>query len=305
MSQTMNQSMNQAMNQSMNRWRTGALPLGFVSTAAIALVSVIGIIAFGWPLLAAPQSAAMAHAGDAPWLFAMLVPAVLIVVLACVHDGVMDAKAIALLGVLSAVIAVLRPLGGGTAGLEPIWVIIVLAGRALGPGFGFTLGATSLFASALVTGGVGPWLPFQMLGAAWVGLGAGLLPRAKGRMELVILTVYAAVACLAYGLLLNLWLWPFTANLPAAIAFTPGGLLQDNIAAWLRFTLLTSLGWDIPRALLTILLIWLAGPVVLTTLRRAGRRAAFNAPTTFRTEAEKSGQRPSESSTAVPQKLGT
>ena len=41
--------------------------------------------------------------------------------------------------------------------------------------------------SALVTGGVGPWLPFQMLGAAWVGLGAGLLPPAKGRAEIVLL----------------------------------------------------------------------------------------------------------------------
>ena len=264
----------------MNR-RITALPLGATSTASIALVSVIGVVAFGWPLIAAPDSVAIAHAQDAPWLFALLIPAVLLVVLASIHDGVMDAKAVAMLGVLSAVVAVLRPLGGGTAGLEPIWVIIVLAGRALGPGFGFTLGATSLFASAVLTGGVGPWLPFQMLGAAWVGLGAGLLPPARGRAELGMLTGYAALACLAYGLVLNLWLWPFTTNLPAAIAFAPGAPLVENLLAWLRFTLVTSLGWDIPRALLTIALIWLAGPVVLTTLRRAGRRASFQAPATF------------------------
>jgi energy-coupling factor transport system substrate-specific component len=264
----------------MNR-RITALPLGATSTASIALVSVIGVVAFGWPLIAAPDSVAIAHAQDAPWLFALLIPAVLLVVLASIHDGVMDAKAVAMLGVLSAVVAVLRPLGGGTAGLEPIWVIIVLAGRALGPGFGFTLGATSLFASAVLTGGVGPWLPFQMLGAAWVGLGAGLLPPARGRAELGLLTGYAALACLAYGLVLNLWLWPFTTNLPAAIAFAPGAPLVENLLAWLRFTLVTSLGWDIPRALLTIALIWLAGPVVLTTLRRAGRRASFQAPATF------------------------
>lgn len=261
--------------------RITALPLGATSTAAILLVSVIGIVAFGWPLIAAPDSVAIAHAQDAPWLFALLVPALLLVVLASIHDGVMDAKAVAMLGVLSAVVAVLRPLGGGTAGLEPIWVIIVLAGRALGPGFGFTLGATSLFASAVLTGGVGPWLPFQMLGAAWVGLGAGLLPPARGRVELSLLTGYAALACLAYGLVLNLWLWPFTTNLPAAIAFAPGAPVADNLLAWLRFTLVTSLGWDIPRALLTIALIWLAGPVVLTTLRRAGRRASFQAPAQF------------------------
>lgn len=261
--------------------RVTALPLGRTSSAAIALVSVVGVVAFGWPLIAAPESVAVAHAQDAPWVFAILVPALLVVVLASIHDGVMDAKAVAMLGVLSAVVAVLRPLGGGTAGLEPIWVIIVLAGRALGPGFGFTLGATSLFASALLTGGVGPWLPFQMLGAAWVGLGAGLLPAARGRLELGLLTIYSAAACLAYGLILNLWLWPFTTNLPAAIAFLPGAPLAENLFAWLRFTLVTSLGWDIPRALLTIALVWLAGPVVLSTLRRAGRRASFGAPVQF------------------------
>ena len=152
---------------------THAVRLGAQSKVAIALVSAVGLVAFIWPLVAAPESAAVAHATDAPMLFAVVVPMLLVVVLAQVNDGGMDAKSIAMLGVLAAVIAALRPLGGGTAGLEPIWVVLILGGRALGPGFGFCLGAISLFASALITGGVGPWLPFQMLGAAWVGMGAG------------------------------------------------------------------------------------------------------------------------------------
>ncbi|MDQ5974758.1 MAG: energy-coupling factor transport system substrate-specific component, partial [Actinomycetota bacterium] len=151
-----------------------AVRLGRQSRIAIALASAVGLIAFAWPLLASPGSSAVAHADDAPLLFALVVPVLLVVVLAQVSDGGMDAKSIAMLGVLAAVIAALRPLGGGTAGLEPIWVVLILGGRALGPGFGFCLGAISLFASALLTGGVGPWLPFQMLAAAWVGLGAGL-----------------------------------------------------------------------------------------------------------------------------------
>ena len=77
--------------------------------------------------------------------------------------------------------AALRPLGAGTAGIETVFFLLVLAGRVYGPGFGFVLGSTTLFTSALLTGGVGPWLPFQMLAASWVGLGAGLLPRASGR----------------------------------------------------------------------------------------------------------------------------
>lgn len=262
-----------------------AVRLGGRSVSAIVATTLIGIVAFGWPLLAAPESTAVAHAGDAPWLFAIVLPLLLAVVLAQFTDGGMDAKAVAVLGVLAAVVAAMRPLGGGTAGLEPIWVILVLGGRALGPGFGFSLGAVALFSSALLTGGVGPWLPFQMLGAAWVGLGAGLLPRARGRAEIVMLAAYGAVAAFAYGLLLNLWFWPFTEGLPAAIAFTPGAPLSQNLIAWLHFTLVTSLGYDIPRAVLTVVLVLLAGPTILGALRRVSRRANFSAAPVFIAEA--------------------
>ena len=242
------------------RLPTPAVRLGTRSTFAILATSLVGVVAFGWPLIAAPESTAIAHASDAPWIFAIVIPLLLAVVLAQFTDRGMDAKAIALLGVLSAVVSALRPLGGGTAGLEPLWVILVLGGRALGPGFGFALGAVSLFSSALLTGGVGPWLPFQMLGAAWVGLGAGLLPQVRGKAELGLLALYGAVASFAYGLLLNLWFWPFTAGLPDAIAFVPGAPIGENLFAWLRFTVLTSLGYDIPRAILTVTLILIAGP---------------------------------------------
>lgn len=260
---------------------TPAVRLGPRSTIAIIATSLVGVVAFGWPLIAAPDSTAIAHAGDAPWIFAIVIPLLLAVVLAQFTDKGMDAKAIALLGVLAAVISALRPLGGGTAGLEPIWFILVLGGRALGPGFGFALGAVSLFSSALLTGGVGPWLPFQMLGAAWVGLGAGLLPQVRGKRELWLLAAYGAAASFIYGLLLNLWFWPFTAGLSEAIAFAPGGPIAENLLAWLRFTVLTSLGYDIPRAAITVILILIAGPAVLMALRRVSRKAAFDAAPVF------------------------
>ena len=258
-----------------------AVRLGTRSKAAIGLMTFVGLLAFSWPLLAAPGSSAVAHSADAPLLFAVVTPLLLLVVLAQVGDGGMDAKAIAMLGVLSAVICALRPLGGGAVGVEPIWAVLILGGRALGPGFGFCLGAISLFASALVTGGVGPWLPFQMMAAAWVGLGAGLLPRATGRRETYLLAGYAAVSCLAYGFLMNLWFWPFSAGLPAELAFTPGAPVGVNLAAWLRFCLVTSLGYDIPRAVIAVVLILVAGHPVLTALRRMSRKAAFEAPVTF------------------------
>ena len=83
--------------------------------------------------------------------------------LAELTSGGLDAKAVAMLGVLAAVGAALRPLGAGAGGIETVFFLLVLAGRVFGPGFGFVLGSTTLFASALITGGVGPWLPFQML----------------------------------------------------------------------------------------------------------------------------------------------
>ncbi|MGA0010208.1 MAG: ECF transporter S component [Candidatus Nanopelagicales bacterium] len=269
-----------------------AVRMGARSWTAVILATLVGVMAFGWPFLAEPGSTAVAHSADAPWVFAAIVPLVLLVVLAQVADGGMDAKAIAILGVLAAVICILRPLGAGTAGLEPIWFVIILGGRALGPGFGFSLGALSLAASALLTGGVGPWLAFQMIAAAWVGLGAGLLPPwpgasaqptlsgSRGRSEIAMLAAYGMVASMAYGLVMNLWFWPFLSGLEAtayapAILFDPGAPVTDNLARWLAFSLVTSLGWDIPRGILTAVLIIVAGRPILTALERASRRANF------------------------------
>ncbi len=262
---------------------THAIPLGHRSRLAVGLLTVVGIAAFAWPLIAAPHSAALAHASDAPLLFAVLVPLLLVVVLAQLADGDMDAKSIAMLGVLAAVICALRPLGAGVAGIEPIWAVLILGGRALGPGFGFSLGAISLFSSALVTGGVGPWLPFQMIAAAWVGLGAGLLPALRGRREIALLAGYGALACVAYGFVMNLWFWPFTAGLPDQLSFSPSAGYVDNLASWLRFCTVTSLGYDLPRAALTVATILIAGRPMLSAFRRIARRAAFQPRPNFTT----------------------
>ena len=119
---------------------------------------------------------------------------VLAVVLADMADGGLDSKALALLGVLSALGAALRPLGAGTAGVELVFFLLVIGGRALGPGFGFALGCTTLFASALITGGVGPWLPYQMFGCAWVGHGRrAAAARDRPQARSALLVVYGAV----------------------------------------------------------------------------------------------------------------
>jgi energy-coupling factor transport system substrate-specific component len=186
-----------------------------------------------------------------------------------------------MLAVLAAVATAVRPLGAGVAGLEPIFVILLLGGRALGPAFGFALGSLSLFTSALLTAGVGPWLPFQMVAAGWFAMGAGLLPQIRGRVEIAMLVAYGCLASLAYGFVMNLSFWPWALGQGSALSFVPGDPFVDNLARWFAFNVATSLGWDIPRAILTAVLTLMAGPVLLRTIRRATRRAAFEAPVRF------------------------
>lgn len=259
--------------------RPGALRLR--SGAVLAAVSAVGVVAFFWPFLAQPGSAILGHSRDAPWLFALILPLLLALVLAELAEGGLDSRGIAMLGVLSAVAAVLRPFGAGTIGFEPIWVVIILGGRALGPGFGFVLGNVSLFASAMLTGGVGPWLPFQMIAAGWIGFGAGLLPALRPRLEPAVLAGYGAVVSIGYGFLLNLWFWPWLAPANSAIAFVPGAGVTENLQHWLMFNLATSLGYDLPRAMVVGGLLLVTARPVLGALRRATRRAAFDRPIVF------------------------
>jgi energy-coupling factor transport system substrate-specific component len=255
-----------------------SIPLRPRSAAVLLLASVAGLLMFCWPLvLRVPPGDGSV---EPPFVFLALLPVLVAVVLAEFTEGGMDAKVLALLGVLSAINAVLRGLSAGTAGIELVFFLLILGGRVFGAGFGFTLGCTSLFASALLTAGVGPWLPFQMLGAAWVGLGAGLLPRrVTGKAEIALLAAYGVVAAYGYGLLMNMSSWPFTLGIEVpghsgSLSFVPGDPIAANLHRFLVYTLLTSTGsFDTGRAITNAVAVVVLGPAVLTTMRRAARRA--------------------------------
>ena len=262
-------------------WRAGAaVPVGRRLAAVLVAVSVVGVLAFCWPLLIAPGSA-LGQSATAPLILAVVLAASLVVTLVAVSDGGMDVRAVAMLGVLSAVGALLRPVAAGTGGVESVFVLLVLGARVFGPGFGFLLGVATMFASAMLTGGVGPWLPYQMLAAGWVGLGAGLLPDRIGRRELrgigelVLLAVYGAVAAVGYGLVMNLSYWPFLAGAGTGISFVAGGPLAENVPRFLTYSVVTSLPWDLARAVTTVVGVAVLGHVLLVTLRRAAKRAVF------------------------------
>ncbi len=256
-----------------------ALPIGPRTAAVLALASLAGLMMLSWPLLLQAQPGQRV---EPPFLFMALLPLVMVVVLAEMGEGGMDSRVLAVLGVLSAINAVMRGLGAGTAGIEMVFFLLILGGRVFGAGFGFALGCTSLFASALLTAGVGPWLPFQMICAAWVGMGAGLLPRkVAGRAEIAMLVAYAVVASYAYGLLMNLSYWPFTLGIvvpgnEGSLAYVAGAPVLENLHRFLVYTLLTSTGgWDTGRAITTGVAIVVLGPAILTTLRRAARKAVI------------------------------
>jgi energy-coupling factor transport system substrate-specific component len=261
--------------------RQGGVAVRITPRTAVVLTvaNLAGVLMFCWPLFVRVPQQAAAHVGDAPFVFVLVLPVLVAIVLAEFAEGGIDAKALALLGVLSAVNAALRPLGAGTAGIETVFFLLVLAGRVFGPGFGFVLGCTSLFASALLTAGVGPWLPFQMVASAWIGFGAGLLPRrVSGRVEIAMLAAYGVVAAYLFGMLMNLWFWPYAIGPGTGLSFVPGGPVLENLHRFVIYTLTTStIGWDTGRAVTNALAIVVVGPAVLATLRRAARHASFGA----------------------------
>lgn len=256
-------------------WRTSVV---------MALVLLVGVAAFGWPFLASPDSelSQMGHSTDASFFFVALMSLMAVALLAEMSSGGIDAKTVAVLGVLAAAGGALRVLSAGTAGLEPMFFLLVIAGRVLGASLGFLLGALALLASAFLTAGVGPWTPFQMIAAGWVCLGAGLLPAASGAAERWLLAAYGLFCGLAYGVVMNLWFWPFLgASAPAGAGYVPDGGAAVNLGHYAVFYVTTSLAWDLPRGILTAALTLLASGSMLRALRRSVRKARFDVPARF------------------------
>ena len=147
---------------------------------------------------------------------------------------------------------------------------LILAGRAFGARFGLLLGAATIAVSSASWGGIGLWTPFQIFACAWVGAGAGLLPhRVRGKAELWMLCGYGVVASYFFGLLTNLWFWPFAVGAGTGTSYEPGAPLATNLNSFLLYSLVTSTaGWDTQRAITTIIGIALVGRAILAALRR-------------------------------------
>ena len=247
------------------------------NSIVLGLASLLSITGFVWPFF---------YTGtDLPrtqMFFWIAIVAAVFLVATEISQAGLDAKSIALLGVLSALISALRPLGAGAVGIEPMWFVLILSARVFGPSFGFLLGVTSMFTSALLTGGVGPWLGYQIFAAAWLGMAAGLLPKKiSGKGEIAMLLIFGAIASAIFGLLMDLQFWPWALGFNTQLSYIPGGSIPENLSRFITFHFASSMAWDIPRAIFTCILIGLTGSSVLSALRRANTKAAFSTPVVF------------------------
>ena len=246
-----------------------------IAKATVGFAGLVSLLMFVWPLLIPATATNQAHLAQG--VFMALMPVIMILVLVEFSSGSIGSKQLAVLGVLIALNAVIRVLGAGTSGIETSFFLIIIGAYVFGRGFGFVLGSASLLVSALLTGGIGPWLPFQMMAAGLVGLGAGGLPNiAKRWMKLVTLSIYAVIAAFVYGSLMTMWNWPFLAGSSGGLGYRAGAPILENLAHFFQYELISGgFLWDTGRAVTTTVLIWLTAPALLATLKRAAGRAGF------------------------------
>lgn len=252
------------------------------------LSSIIGILAFLYPFwLPNIQKTAImgqAHTEDSPFVLTILVALCFTVLLLEVQGQAVSAKFVALLGILVSINAVLRFVEvaiPGPGGFSPIFFLIVLTGYIYGGHFGFLMGALTLLVSSLITGTMGPWLPYQMFTAAWVGMSAPLcrLPVKLFNLEatwleVAILAAFAGWWGLIYGGIMNIWFWPFAIG-PDNQHWEPGIGLLNSLERYAAFYITTSLIWDLMRAFGNITLTLGFGLPTLRVLRRFRERFAF------------------------------
>ena len=243
--------------------------------AVYALVVAVGAAAFLYPFwLPSEALPSRAHAGDAPLLAAAVGVLVVVAVTLELRQGTMTGATVAVLGVLSATAGLLRllDLPGGGSGM---FFLVVLAGAALGPRFGLLLGLCSMATSAVVTGGVGPWLPFQMLALGWMGGTAGLVGRVTRRLpgpgEVVVLAALGWIWGFVFGAVMNLWFWPFAVG-QGPLSWAPGLSISETLDRYWSFYVATSLAWDAAAALTNAVLIAVTGRTLLASLRRVAGR---------------------------------
>ena len=173
---------------------------------------------------------------------------------AWLEGGPTSTKDLALVATLGGVAAAGRILFAPVPGVQPVTVIAVVSGVALGPRRGFAVGALAAIASNFFLG-QGVWTPWQMLGWGGCGVVGGLAASLlRGRVPL-------AAACfvlgLAFSAAMDVWEW---------YSFFPH--------TWQAFALQMTRGFpfDLAHAIGNVVLALAIGPELRRVIERYERR---------------------------------
>jgi energy-coupling factor transport system substrate-specific component len=235
-----------------------ALPVG--------LVSLIGLALFAWPFLGSGLTAS-----TPAWTL----------MLACVAGLLLvESRAIALLAAIAAIDSALRlAVIVGIGGFNPIYFLVLCAGFVFGSSFGFMAGALSILVSALISGGVGPWVPYQVFALGWVGVAAGFAGHWKspsGNLrDVLLLAAVGGVMGYVFGALMDVtdWVPVFRGN--PTLGWLPGMTPATALLHFARFYALTSFAYDSFRAAGNVVMVLALGAPVLAALNRFRSRLTF------------------------------
>jgi energy-coupling factor transport system substrate-specific component len=205
----------------------------------------------GLGFLAALAAAAGGESRASLWL---VTGAVLVVLVVWLETGPDSSKEIALVATIAGAAAAGRVLFAAIPGVQPVTVLAIVAGIALGLRAGVAVGMLAAFTSNFFLG-QGPWTPYQML--AWGACGAiGALLAPLLRRRIVLVTV-AGLCGLVFSTFMDVWEWyAFWPHDPGSLAFV--------VARGFPFSIAHAVG--------NVALALAAGPELRRLLDRYGRR---------------------------------
>lgn len=251
------------------------------------VVFVLGFLSLVAPFVLPQARNQLSSGASFPIMVSLILVLCLVIILFEIQISGLDSKMIAFLGMLIAINAGLRFLENaipGPAGFSPIFFLIILTGYYFGGRIGFLIGALTMFVSGLITGGIGTWLPGQMITAGWVGQSAAFMSwlvkkfNWRGKVgEVIFLAVFSAIWGLLYGAIMNLWFWPYLSS-NSSQSWIQGAEFVENLQHYVAYYLATSIVWDITRSIGNVLMMTLMAKPVLKILNRFKNRFRFDQP---------------------------
>jgi energy-coupling factor transport system substrate-specific component len=173
---------------------------------------------------------------------------------AWLEAGPESARELAVIATLGGAAAAGRVLFAAVPGVQPVTVIVVAAGAALGARAGIAVGMLAAFTSNFFLG-QGLWTPWQMLGWGACGaVGALAAPLVRRRLSFAAL---CAVLGFAFSALMDVWTW---------LSFFPH--------TWQAFTVAFGRGvwFDVAHAAGNVAIALAVGPELRRMLERYRRR---------------------------------